>query len=60
MADEGFEIVAVEVKGRNTKFTWEIVGVYRAPKEDVQAIDKLAARSGFRGNCTKRSIIGMN
>jgi len=31
--DEDFEMIAVEVKGRDPKFTWEIVGIYRAPNE---------------------------
>jgi len=35
-----------------------VVGVYRAPNEDMQVIDRLAARTGFAGNSTKRSIIG--
>ena len=33
--DEDFEMVAVKVKGRNPKFTWEVVGIYRAPNEDM-------------------------
>jgi len=32
--DEVFEIT-VEVKGGNPKFLWEVVGVYRAPNEDM-------------------------
>jgi hypothetical protein len=28
-------MVAVEVKGRDPKFIWEIVGIYRAPDEDM-------------------------
>jgi hypothetical protein len=32
--DEDFEMIAVEVKGRDQKFTWEIVGISRAPNED--------------------------
>jgi hypothetical protein len=28
-------MIAVEVKGRDPKFTWEIVGIYRAPYEDM-------------------------
>jgi hypothetical protein len=30
--DEDFEMIAVEVKGRDHTFAWEIVGIYRAPK----------------------------
>jgi hypothetical protein len=58
--DEDFEMITVEVKGWNPKFTWEIVGPYRAPNEDMRAIliQKLAARTYYLGNSTKRSIIG--
>ena len=34
------------------------MGVYRAPNEDKRVIGSLAARTGFAGNSTKRSIIG--
>jgi len=30
--EEDFEMAATGVKGRDTKFTWEIIGIYRAPK----------------------------
>jgi hypothetical protein len=56
--DEGFEMIAVEMKGRDPKFIWEIVGIYRAPNEDMRAIERLAARTDYSGNYTKRSIIG--
>jgi len=56
--DEVFESIAVEVKGRNTKLAWELVGDYRALSEDMRVIESLAARTGFSGNCTKRGIIG--
>jgi len=56
--DDDFEMIAVVVKGRDPKFTWEIVGIYRAPKEDLPAIERLAARTDYIGNSTKRSIIG--
>jgi hypothetical protein len=32
--------------------------MYRAPNEDMRAIKRLGARTGYTGNCTKRSIIG--
>jgi len=48
----------MEVKGGNPKFAWEVVGAYRAPNEDMRVIERLAARTGFPGNSTKRSIIG--
>jgi hypothetical protein len=57
-ADEDFEMVAVKIKGRNPKFTWKVVGVYRAPNEDMRVVERLASRTGSTGNCTKRSIIG--
>jgi len=56
--DEVFEMIAVEVKGRNPKFALEVVGVYRTPNEDMRVIERLAARSGFPGNSTKHRIIG--
>jgi len=56
--DEDFEMMAVEIKGGNPKFAWEVVRVYRAPNEDMRVIEGLAARTGFAGNSTKRSIIG--
>ncbi|PNF40424.1 hypothetical protein B7P43_G18456, partial [Cryptotermes secundus] len=33
--DENFEMIAVEVKGRDPKFTWEIVGIYRVALLDI-------------------------
>ena len=55
--DEDFEMIAVEVKGRDPKFTREIVGIYRDPNEDMRVIERLAARTGYSGNYAKRSII---
>jgi hypothetical protein len=54
--DEVIEMTAVEVEGNNPKFAWEVVGVYRAPNEDMRAIERLAARTGFTGNSTKCSM----
>ncbi|PNF31656.1 hypothetical protein B7P43_G17059 [Cryptotermes secundus] len=51
-------MIAVEVKGRDPKCVWEIVGIYRAPNEDIRSVERLAARTDYSGNCTKRSIIG--
>jgi hypothetical protein len=56
--DEDFEIIAVEVKDRDPQFTWEIVGIYRAPNEDMRVIERLAARTDYLRKSTKRSIIG--
>jgi len=53
-----FEMIAIEVKGRHSKFAWNVVGIYRAPNEVMRVIEKLAARTGFTGNATKRTIIG--
>jgi len=51
-------MIAVEVKGRGPKITWEIVGIYRARNEDMWLLEKLADRTGYLGRTTKRSIIG--
>ena len=51
-------MLAVKIKGRNTKRTWEVTGMCKAPKEDMRAVERLAARTGNTGKSTKRSIIG--
>jgi hypothetical protein len=56
--DEDSEMIAIEVEGRNPKFTWEIVGIYRASNDDVRVMERLAARTGYTRNSTKRSITG--
>jgi len=38
-ADDEFEIIAVEAKGIGPKCTWDIVGIYRAPNEDIWFIE---------------------
>jgi len=53
-----FEMIAVEVKGMDSKYTWEITGIYTAPNDDTLAIERSAARNLPRRNLTKRSIIG--
>jgi hypothetical protein len=40
--DDDFEIIAVEVKGSDPRDTWEIVGVYRTPSEDIWVFERLA------------------
>jgi len=55
--DDDFEMIPVEVKGRDPKFTSEIVRIYRAPNEDMRVIEKLARTTDYIGNYTKRSII---
>jgi hypothetical protein len=56
--EEDFEIIAVEVKGRDPKFIWEIIGIFRAPNEDMRVIERLAAQTDYLGNSTNHSIIG--
>jgi len=46
------------VKGRDPIFTWEIVGTYRAPNNDMRIMERLAARTGYTGTSTKCSIPG--
>jgi len=55
---EDFEMIAVEVKGMDPKYMREIIGIYRAPAEDMLAIERPAARSVPTRNLTKRGIIG--
>jgi hypothetical protein len=45
--DEDFQIIAVEVKGRDPKFTWEFVGIYKAPNENMRVIERLVARTAY-------------
>jgi hypothetical protein len=33
--DDEFKMLAVVVKGRDPKYAWEIVGIYRIPNEDI-------------------------
>jgi hypothetical protein len=51
-------MIALKVKGRDPKFMWEIIGIYKALKEDTQVIERLVARTDYLGNSTKCSIIG--
>jgi hypothetical protein len=55
--DEDFAIIAVAVKGMDPKYAWQIIGTYRAPCEDTRVIVRLAARTGYSRNSTKRNII---
>jgi len=45
--DEIYEMIAVEVNGKDPKITWEIVGIYRAPNEDRRLLEKLADWAGY-------------
>jgi len=42
----------------SSTYTWEIIGIYRAPNEDMLATERLAARTLPTRNLTKRSIVG--
>jgi hypothetical protein len=55
--DEDFEMIAPEVKARDLKFTWEVVGIYRAPNKDMRVIERLAAQTDYLGKSTERRII---
>jgi hypothetical protein len=56
--DDDFEMIEVEVKGRDPKFTWENLGIYRAPNDNMRVMERLAARTAYTGHSTKRSING--
>jgi hypothetical protein len=43
-------MIAVESKAENQILHGKWYGVYRAPNEDMQAIEILVARTGFTGN----------
>jgi len=58
--DDDFEMFAVEVKRMDLIYTWESTCIYRAPNQDVLAIEKLATHTLPMRNLTKRSIIGGN
>jgi len=40
--DDDFEMITVKVKGMDLKYTWEIIGIYRGPNEDMLVIERLA------------------
>jgi hypothetical protein len=44
---DDFEMIAVEVKGIDPKYTWEIIDIYRAQNDDTRmlATGRLAART---------------
>jgi hypothetical protein len=56
-ADEYFEMIANEVKGRDTKFTWKILDIYIVLNEDMRLLERLEAQTGYAGNTTKCSIM---
>jgi hypothetical protein len=56
--DEDYEMIAVEVKGLVPKHTSEIIGICRAPNEDMCAIEGLASHAVLTGNLTENRIKG--
>jgi len=55
LVDMDFEMMAVYVKAMDPKYTWGIIGIYRAVNEDMLAIERLAPRTLPTRNLTKRS-----
>jgi len=49
-------MISVEVKGMDPKYTWEIIGIFRAANEEVLEFERLAARTVITQSLTKRSI----
>ena len=43
--DVNFEMIAVEVKGMDSKYAWHIIGIYRAPNDDMLVLERSAART---------------
>jgi len=56
--DEVNEMITVEVKGRDPKNTWEILGNYRAPNKDMRLLEKLADQTRYMERTMKCSFIG--
>ena len=48
----------MKIISKKLKLTWEIVGVYRDPNEDIRVLERLVFRTGGTSNTAKRSIIG--
>ena len=55
--DNDYEILAVEVIGKDPKYKREIIGIYRAPNEDKREIEMLLGNISPTRNLTRRSII---
>ena len=43
--DVNFEMIAVEVKGMDSKYAWHIIGIYTAPNDDMLVLERSAART---------------
>jgi hypothetical protein len=48
--DEDFEMIAVEVKGMDPNYAWEIIGIYEAQYADKRVIERLVALTGYSRN----------
>jgi TATA-box binding protein (TBP) (component of TFIID and TFIIIB) len=46
--DVNFEMIAVEEEELVLNYTWEIIGIYRAPNENMLAIERSATRTLLR------------
>jgi len=51
--DVDFEMIAVEMKGMISTYTWRIIGIYRAPNDFMLAIVRSTARNLYTRNLTK-------
>ena len=56
--DEDLEMIVDEVKSVGPKYTWQIIGIYGAPYEDMRVIERLAGQTCYSRNSTKRSVTG--
>jgi hypothetical protein len=45
--EKDFEIIPFEVNGSDPKYTWEIVGIYRATNEDILVIEGWLSETVF-------------
>ena len=48
--DDDFEIIASAVKRMDPKYTWKIIGIYRAPNEGMLAIESSATLTSTTRN----------
>jgi hypothetical protein len=47
--EEVYEMITVEIKGRDPKITCKIADIYTAPNKDIQFLEKLADQTGYMG-----------
>jgi hypothetical protein len=40
-------MTTLEIKGRDPKIAWEIVGIYRVPNKNMLVLEKLAHWTGY-------------